>query len=145
MLSSNRCPHSQHNIWRTLGRYKLWLQICNIYSVRRPICHVQGLFHFVYSTVWPTVKLHLKRSARSCPKFYNLPKLNASARNCGTHWISKIYSLEVLFLTLMYFCHEIWPAPQLNTLIILQVGTIPNVLSILSHLSHTTLQDSDYY
>lgn len=28
---------------------------------------------------------------------------------------------------------------------ILQVGTIPNVLSILPHLSHTTLQDSDYY
>lgn len=91
------CPHSQHNTWRTLGRYKLLLQICNIYSVRRPICHVQGLFHFVYSIVWPAVKLHLKWSPRSCPKFYNLPKLNASARNCGTHWILKIYSLEVLF------------------------------------------------
>lgn len=62
-----------------------------------PIGHVQGLFHFVYSTVWPSVKLHLKLSPRSCPKFYNLPKLNAFLYNCGTHWIFKIYSLEGLF------------------------------------------------
>lgn len=55
----------------------------------------------------------------------------------STHW--------KYFYILMYFCHEIWPAPQLNTRIILQVGTIPNVLSVLSHLSHRTLQDSDYY